>query len=238
MAAPLGSSSGFRLRAWLLPARTLSLLPVVQAGGQPFDYSPLRFRTRNGEYVTLDSSWSSFINPWSRKISFIIGRHRVRVCVLPGPRGPVPALGSGTAGRGQPGGLWGGSGPAGLRSVACLTVETTQGPFERGRVRSAMCRGAAPAHWHSGAHGADPPAAAAGGCPADDSSCLVGSLSAALGPGAPPCTPGPVLSPTVWGFGVQSGPGPDRQCSCSPVSGGPGLVLLDRLSDLQSPASS
>ncbi|KAM5326879.1 period circadian protein homolog 2 isoform 2-T2 [Glossophaga mutica] len=52
---------------------------IVQAGGQPFDYSPLRFRARNGEYVTLDSSWSSFVNPWSRKISFIIGRHRVRV---------------------------------------------------------------------------------------------------------------------------------------------------------------
>ncbi|ELK32645.1 Period circadian protein like protein 2 [Myotis davidii] len=43
------------------------------------DYSPLRFRTRNGEYITLDTSWSSFVNPWSRKISFIIGRHRVRV---------------------------------------------------------------------------------------------------------------------------------------------------------------
>ncbi|KAM7105263.1 period circadian protein homolog 2 isoform 2-T2 [Molossus nigricans] len=52
---------------------------IMQSGGQPFDYSPLRFRTQNGEYVTLDTSWSSFINPWSRKISFIIGRHRVRV---------------------------------------------------------------------------------------------------------------------------------------------------------------
>ncbi|XP_057162083.1 period circadian protein homolog 2 isoform X3 [Ursus arctos] len=52
---------------------------IVQSGGQPFDYSPIRFRARNGEYVTLDTSWSSFINPWSRKISFIIGRHRVRV---------------------------------------------------------------------------------------------------------------------------------------------------------------
>ncbi|KAM9085361.1 period circadian protein homolog 2 isoform 2-T4 [Megaptera novaeangliae] len=52
---------------------------IVQSGGQPFDYSPIRFRARNGEYITLDSSWSSFINPWSRKISFIIGRHRVRV---------------------------------------------------------------------------------------------------------------------------------------------------------------
>ncbi|KAM6178457.1 period circadian protein homolog 2 [Rhynchocyon petersi] len=52
---------------------------ILQSGGQPFDYSPIRFRTRNGEYITLDTSWSSFINPWSRKIAFIIGRHRVRV---------------------------------------------------------------------------------------------------------------------------------------------------------------
>uniref|UniRef100_A0A8I5Y7B9 Period circadian protein homolog 2 n=1 Tax=Rattus norvegicus TaxID=10116 RepID=A0A8I5Y7B9_RAT len=52
---------------------------ILQASGQPFDYSPIRFRTRNGEYITLDTSWSSFINPWSRKISFIIGRHKVRV---------------------------------------------------------------------------------------------------------------------------------------------------------------
>ncbi|XP_006152001.1 period circadian protein homolog 2 isoform X1 [Tupaia chinensis] len=52
---------------------------ILQSGGQPFDYSPLRFRARNGEYITLDTSWSSFVNPWSRKISFIIGRHRVRV---------------------------------------------------------------------------------------------------------------------------------------------------------------
>ncbi|XP_075385814.1 period circadian protein homolog 2 [Tenrec ecaudatus] len=52
---------------------------ILQSGGQPFDYSPIRFRARNGEYITLDTSWSSFINPWSRKVSFIIGRHRVRV---------------------------------------------------------------------------------------------------------------------------------------------------------------
>ncbi|XP_036757067.2 period circadian protein homolog 2 [Manis pentadactyla] len=52
---------------------------IVQSGGQPFDYSPIRFCAWNGEYVTLDTSWSGFVNPWSRKISFIIGRHRVRV---------------------------------------------------------------------------------------------------------------------------------------------------------------
>lgn len=52
---------------------------ILQYGGQPFDFSPIRFRARNGEYITIDTSWSSFINPWSRKVSFIIGRHKVRM---------------------------------------------------------------------------------------------------------------------------------------------------------------
>ncbi|KAA0707491.1 Period circadian protein -like protein 3 [Triplophysa tibetana] len=47
------------------------------AGQSPFEHSPIRFRCQNGNYVTLDSSWSSFINPWSRKVAFIIGRHKV-----------------------------------------------------------------------------------------------------------------------------------------------------------------
>ncbi|XP_044147294.1 period circadian protein homolog 2 isoform X2 [Bufo gargarizans] len=52
---------------------------ILQYGGQPFDFSPIRFCARNGEYITVDSSWSSFVNPWSRKVSFIIGRHKVRM---------------------------------------------------------------------------------------------------------------------------------------------------------------
>ncbi|XP_051531640.1 period circadian protein homolog 3-like isoform X2 [Myxocyprinus asiaticus] len=46
-------------------------------GQPPFEHSPIRFRCQNGDYITLDSSWSSFINPWSRKVAFIIGRHKV-----------------------------------------------------------------------------------------------------------------------------------------------------------------
>ncbi|KAJ1142407.1 hypothetical protein NDU88_008732 [Pleurodeles waltl] len=48
------------------------------AGQQPFEHAPIRFCTKNGDYVTLDTSWSSFVNPWSRKVAFIIGRHKVR----------------------------------------------------------------------------------------------------------------------------------------------------------------
>ncbi|KAF6735746.1 Period circadian-like protein 2 [Oryzias melastigma] len=48
------------------------------AGQPPFEHSPIRMRCQNGDYITLDTSWSSFINPWSRKVAFIIGRHKVR----------------------------------------------------------------------------------------------------------------------------------------------------------------
>ncbi|XP_030044308.1 period circadian protein homolog 1 isoform X2 [Microcaecilia unicolor] len=51
---------------------------ILQCAGQPFDHSPIRFCARNGEYVTIDTSWSSFVNPWSRKVAFILGRHKVR----------------------------------------------------------------------------------------------------------------------------------------------------------------
>uniref|UniRef100_A0A7N6BFI4 Period circadian protein homolog 2 n=1 Tax=Anabas testudineus TaxID=64144 RepID=A0A7N6BFI4_ANATE len=52
---------------------------ILQYAGQPFDHSSIRFCARNGEYVILDTSWSSFVNPWSRKVSFVIGRHKVRM---------------------------------------------------------------------------------------------------------------------------------------------------------------
>ncbi|XP_050977047.1 period circadian protein homolog 1a isoform X1 [Labeo rohita] len=55
---------------------------ILQFAGQPFDHTPLRMRARSGEYLTLDTSWSSFVNPWSRKVAFIVGRHKVRTSPL------------------------------------------------------------------------------------------------------------------------------------------------------------
>ncbi|XP_038015628.1 period circadian protein homolog 3 isoform X9 [Motacilla alba alba] len=52
------------------------------AGQPPFEHLPIRFCTQNGDYVILDTSWSSFVNPWSRKVVFIIGRHKVRTEIL------------------------------------------------------------------------------------------------------------------------------------------------------------
>lgn len=39
--------------------------------------SPYRFLIQNGSYVTLDTEWTSFINPWSRQLEFILCQHRV-----------------------------------------------------------------------------------------------------------------------------------------------------------------
>ncbi|KAL7374430.1 hypothetical protein ABVT39_000406 [Epinephelus coioides] len=55
---------------------------IFQFAGQPFDYTPLRMCARSGEYLTIDTSWSSFVNPWSRKVAFIVGRHKVRTSPL------------------------------------------------------------------------------------------------------------------------------------------------------------
>ncbi|XP_063059323.1 period circadian protein homolog 1a isoform X2 [Engraulis encrasicolus] len=55
---------------------------ILQFAGHPFDHSSVRVCARSGEYLTIDTSWSSFINPWSRKVAFIVGRHKVRTSPL------------------------------------------------------------------------------------------------------------------------------------------------------------
>ncbi|VCX37014.1 unnamed protein product [Gulo gulo] len=78
---------GTSVLAYLHPEDRSLMLAVHQkvlkyAGHPPFEHSPIRFCTQNGDYVILDSSWSSFVNPWSRKVSFIIGRHKVQTSPL------------------------------------------------------------------------------------------------------------------------------------------------------------
>uniref|UniRef100_A0A4X2L889 Period circadian regulator 1 n=1 Tax=Vombatus ursinus TaxID=29139 RepID=A0A4X2L889_VOMUR len=67
---------------------------ILQLSGQPFDHSPIRFCARNGEYVTMDTSWAGFVHPWSRKVAFVLGRHKVRTAPLNEdvftPPAPVP----------------------------------------------------------------------------------------------------------------------------------------------------
>lgn len=52
--------------------------------GASFCCKPFRFLTYNGCYVVVETEWSSFINPWSHHLEFVIGYHRV----LKGPSVP------------------------------------------------------------------------------------------------------------------------------------------------------
>lgn len=53
-------------------------------GSSSFRSKPYRFAVQNGSYVVLETEWSSFINPWTRKLEFVVGQHRV----LKGPLDP------------------------------------------------------------------------------------------------------------------------------------------------------
>ncbi|KAB0343421.1 hypothetical protein FD754_020347 [Muntiacus muntjak] len=78
---------GTSILAYLHPEDRSLMLAMHQkvlkyAGHPSFEHLPIRFCSQNGDYIILDSSWSSFVNPWSRKVSFIIGRHKVRMSPL------------------------------------------------------------------------------------------------------------------------------------------------------------
>nr|P12349.1 RecName: Full=Period circadian protein [Drosophila virilis]CAA32081.1 per protein [Drosophila virilis] len=53
---------------------------VVKKGqtvGATFCSKPFRFLIQNGCYILLETEWTSFVNPWSRKLEFVVGHHRV-----------------------------------------------------------------------------------------------------------------------------------------------------------------
>ena len=60
--------------------------PSVDCNSQlpPIRSRSYRFRVRNGGYIVVETDWSCFINPWSKKLEFVIGKHTV----LKGPPKP------------------------------------------------------------------------------------------------------------------------------------------------------
>nr|XP_042895414.1 period circadian protein isoform X3 [Parasteatoda tepidariorum]XP_042895415.1 period circadian protein isoform X3 [Parasteatoda tepidariorum] len=50
---------------------------VIKEHGTSFRSKPYRFKVHNGCYIMLETEWSCFINPWSHKLEFVVGQHRV-----------------------------------------------------------------------------------------------------------------------------------------------------------------
>ena len=37
----------------------------------------VRMRIKNGSFITVETTWNTFINPWTQKLEFVMGRHEV-----------------------------------------------------------------------------------------------------------------------------------------------------------------
>lgn len=61
-----------------------SIITMCQIAGSVFRSKPYRFAVQNGGFVMIETEWSSFVNPWSKRLEFVIGLHRV----LQGPKNP------------------------------------------------------------------------------------------------------------------------------------------------------
>ncbi|CAG9837143.1 unnamed protein product [Diabrotica balteata] len=61
-----------------------SVMRMCQIAGSVFRSKPYRFAVQNGTFAKVETEWSSFINPWSRRLEFVIGFHRV----IEGPINP------------------------------------------------------------------------------------------------------------------------------------------------------
>ena len=54
-----------------------TVLKNGKTAGYSFCSKPYRFLVQNKCFITLETEWSSFVNPWSRQLEFVIGHHRV-----------------------------------------------------------------------------------------------------------------------------------------------------------------
>lgn len=50
---------------------------VVSSKGSTISSPRIRLRTYNGDWIFVKTEWSRFINPWSKRLEFIIGQHTV-----------------------------------------------------------------------------------------------------------------------------------------------------------------
>ncbi|KAJ8668172.1 hypothetical protein QAD02_009835, partial [Eretmocerus hayati] len=57
---------------------------VIGLESSSFRAKPYRFIVQNGGVIVLETEWSSFVNPWTKNLEFVIGQHRV----LKGPTDP------------------------------------------------------------------------------------------------------------------------------------------------------
>ncbi|XP_013393971.1 period circadian protein homolog 3 [Lingula anatina] len=50
---------------------------AIKTNGVPYKSQPIRMLPKNKSEILVETEWSSFINPWTKKLEFVLGRHTV-----------------------------------------------------------------------------------------------------------------------------------------------------------------
>lgn len=50
---------------------------AVLRSGEKIQTSRYRFKTKHGSYMSLQSQWFSFTNPWTKEVEFIVSLNKV-----------------------------------------------------------------------------------------------------------------------------------------------------------------
>ncbi|XP_029344822.1 period isoform X2 [Acyrthosiphon pisum] len=57
---------------------------VIKAKSISLKGNPYRFKCQNGDFALIQTEWSTFVNPWSGRVEFVIGKHKI----IQGPINP------------------------------------------------------------------------------------------------------------------------------------------------------
>ncbi|XP_022163847.1 period circadian protein isoform X2 [Myzus persicae] len=57
---------------------------MIKAKSITLKGNPYRFKCQNGDFALVQTEWSTFVNPWSGRVEFVIGKHKI----IQGPINP------------------------------------------------------------------------------------------------------------------------------------------------------
>lgn len=55
----------------------LYFILVIKSKSISLKGNPYRFKCQNGDFAVVQTEWSNFVNPWSDRVEFVIGKHKI-----------------------------------------------------------------------------------------------------------------------------------------------------------------
>lgn len=55
---------------------------MAKSRSVPYKGNPYQFKCQNGDFALVQTEWSNFVNPWSGRVEFVTGKHKVLQVIL------------------------------------------------------------------------------------------------------------------------------------------------------------